>query len=439
MGELFNNPRIPFLELRFGDLGIPLQLIDHVRPSTGQQAMLEEAIYTETALGGGNLLEVTLFDPDYDRVEDLLIQHMSKIKFRFGWRSIPGRQSLEHTGFLWHLRTEILPMQGARVRVKLQDRGFNNLLQQGVTKAFTEKTISAMVAELADLNGIKDKVITPTAGNFTRRMSNTNPYKFITNDLLPMARTLGGRSNFQFFFIGPRLIFSPPDPNIQVRRQYLYGRDRFTDIISFIPDFGNAYATLLGGGNIKVRGFDPITKQGTESVQTDAENLIEPKLASKAVDVRPTQGDSTLARLLLPKKQHINRVYHVPFNTQKEVEDWAKYKRARAEQMRFTADAEVIGDPNLHPNDYIQILVVKTADIRALNFDRDLHRGVSGTYRVQAVTHTINAGGYTTSLSLFRENSFIGPIPVARELPAILFRDEIRETITKEADLIGLA
>lgn len=443
MGEKFNNPRIPFLELSFGGKNpIPLQLIDHVRPATGQRAMLEEAIFTETVLGGGNLLEITLFDPDYDRVEDLLIQHASKVNFRFGWRGINGRESQERTGFLWHLQSEIIPMQGARIKVKIQDEGFNKLLQQGVSTPFTNIPVSQMVAELAKVNSITDTAIVPTEGNFTRTMVNTNPAKFISTVLLPLARTTK-RSNFQFFFIGPRLIFSPPDPNILVRRRYIYGRDRFTDLISFIPDFGNAYATILGGGNIKVRGFDPITKKGMQSVQTDATNTREPKLGDKAIDSRPTQGDSTLARIRSPGGQHINRIYHVPFNTIKEVEAWAKYKRAKAELMRFSADAEVVGDPNIHPNDYVQVLVIKTADIRALDFDRDIHRGSSGTYRVQAVTHTINAGGYTTSMSMFRENSFLGTITVPQFIKTTLAAFEILtgskgDTITKLSKAIKL-
>ncbi len=442
MGELFNNPRIPFLELTFGDEAIPFQLMDHVPSVTGRRALLEEAVYTETTMGGGNILEMTLFDPDYDRLEELFIRFMNKVKFRFGWRGVPGRESQEREGWVWQLQPEILPMQGTRLRVKLLDRPFAQLLQQCISKGFTQKKVSEMVATIARENSILDTIITPTLGNFDRRVGNMSPYKFIKTALLPLAKTKDGRSNFNFHFKGPRLIFSPPEPNVRVIRRYLYGRDQFGDLISFLPNFENAYAIMLGGGNQKARGVDPLTKRPIETTQTDATNVREPKLATKAIEPDPAQGGSTLARIRAPKGQHINRIYHVPFNTIEEVEAWSKYKRARAEQMRFTADAEVVGDPNIHPMDYVEVLVVKTADIRALDFDRDVHRNASGSYRVQAVTHTINAGGYTTSMSLFRENSFLGTLDIQGFVNTVLASAKILlgggDTITKASKLIAL-
>jgi len=441
MGEVnTENPRIPFLELGFGSEVIPLQLVDHVPSATGRRALLEEAVYTETSLGGGNLMEMTLFDPDYDRLEELFIRFMSKVKFRFGWRGITGRESQEREGWVWKLQPEILPMQGTRLRVTMLDRPFARLLQQNVTKPFVEQTISSMVGEIARLNKIVDTTITPTLGNFTLRIINSNPYKFIKGELLTKAVTRDGRKGFNLFFIGPRMLFVPNPADVKVIRRYIYGRDRLTDLIRFSPNFENAYAIMLGGGNTKTRAVDPLTKKPIETVQTDANNTRQPKTATKAIDPDPNQGESTLAKSQAPGGQHINRIYQVPFNTQEEIEAWAGYKRARAEQMRFTADAEVVGDPNIHPNDYVEVLVVKTADIRALNFDRDVHRSSSGTYRVHAVTHTINSAGYTTSMSLHRENSFLGTLNVqgfVREaISARLLVGGQIELVTRVASLI---
>lgn len=442
MGELsVNNPRIPFLELTFGDERIPLQLVDHVPSVTGRRALLEEMVYTETTLGGGNMLEATLFDPDYDRLEELFIRFMNKVTYRFGWRGIEGRESLEREGWVWQLQPTIIPMQGSRLKVKMLDRPFANLLQQNVTKPFVEIPISQMVGELASDNGITDTDITRTKGNHTLRIVNENPYKFIKDTLLPRAITTDNRSNFNFCFVSSRLVFGPPDSHIRIHRRYIYGRDRLSDLISFAPSFDNAYAIMLGGGNQKSRATDPLTKKSIDTVQTDSTNVREPKQAPKAINADPNQGGSVLARLRAPGRQNINRIYTVPFNTPEEVEAWSKYKRSRAEQMRFSADAEVVGDPNIHPLDYVQILVIKTGDIRALNFDRDVHRTSSGTYRVQAVTHTVNTGGYTTSMSLFRENSFLGTFDVQGFVRAALesftLLPGVGEKVRKLAKFIG--
>lgn len=414
--------RTPFVTLRLdtsqGSFEIPL--LDDTRASgsirqqgfekSPQFLLLKNFSYEkEIRTGYANTCSITFIDPQWNYI-DTFIQEIDQAKNRFsftyGWRGIDDAESVAQTvvGFLVQsIDVQLIPFQGAQVTLNGIDDGYLlsfNPQQRG----FDPKTpISEVITKviLDATGGVADVLITPIAqpvGVEHCRMENQTPIQYIQH-LLHVAKSTLGSPSFRWD-IKPATNQGRTQISITVEeaklkeppsRRYIYGREFDGRMISFMPRFLGLNLVSRGGGRVSGITVDPEKKTVLRLTSTNTEDAGHNPRKEAA-----PQKDSA--------------IYEVPFDRDK-TEAMIRKERERVDRYLYEATAVVYGDTGIQPLDNISIFILRgDAGQRGFNLDdTSLHKFGSGIFRVNTVTHTIQAGSFTTQLELYRNSGLLGP------------------------------
>lgn len=392
MSRDYLSPGRPVLELKIGP--DPVAVVPH---------FLESFSHEVYAAGVSGQATITLFDPSYEYIENLILQHHDKVSFRYGWYSRGEVERVSMTdwrkGIIWKYSPRFSE-QGLHIDINLADTPLEASLTVN-NESFTFgddsdiHSISDLVKKLADRD-LKLKYTSETIEESEPCSTpvvrnNMSTPQFISH-LCTLAKARTGRGGYRFWVDENNLVnFRSSDPT-KFRRIFVFGKDQDSDVISFSPSYDGMQALSKGAGDMAAIGYDELTRSSLE-VHYDP---VKATAALRPSEV--TQADiATFGKFGMtsptPNSPYVaGRLYYLPFSSKEFVEAWGLSKHTMARNIFLTAELVIIGDVTIFPMDSVGIQIVKRTD--------GSYHYLSGYYLVQSVKHQIVNGMFTTTLSL---------------------------------------
>lgn len=410
--------RTPFVTLKFAEFEIPLldaaaySKDDPSQPIAPATLLLTSFNYTLSArMGIGNSVSITMLDPNWDYLERLASEsggegNRKLFSFSFGWRGIDdqrlGLQGISF--FLENIEIDISdPFKGAHITLRGIDQGIRLTSTPKSTTFLPATPISTVIKQVIEeadpsLEAEVDPIPTPV-GDGSNRMENRTPMQYIRH-LLDISKDAFGGNTF-VWLIRPSSVAGRTKVvitsamaslnKVPVRR-YVYGRDRFGEMLSYRPKLEGAILLALGGGRATGIGIDPRTKTIVKVTSTQNED---PKLEPKRVHQTPTED---------------TKIHEVPWGSLDQIEGFVRGQRAKVDYFGYYAEAVVLGDISIQPFDQVEVLVLKTSPGGGVSRAdaNSVYNFASGIFRVESVEHVITAGTFQTNLTLFKNSGFVG-------------------------------
>lgn len=345
----------------------------------------EDFEHTDTIAGDVERHRLVLWDEEWDTVENLILLGNEEVEYEFGW--VEGPQSNRFQAQVFRYDPEFLPT-GARLTVEGTDWSMVSN-QQVKNRAFEDMLISEVIEQIAGENGW-DAVVEPTATTTRQTWLQTNlsDPKFIESVLLREAINEKLQGDYRFFFRGGRELHfhtGTYQSGGRIYRKYIFARERTGQMLAFKPHYNGELVTAMGGFSQRVVAVDPVERKvithDSNDTTTPEKDLLGPKgIRAKGVT------------------REFARLYPLPFDTQAEIEEWSRHKYSMAQQMLWTATAEIVGDPEILAGDLIEVLMIISKGPSA-----GKPHPASGVFLVNVAIHKIDARGtYTTTLELNR-------------------------------------
>jgi hypothetical protein len=394
------NPHVAFAWLWIG--GVQITVDD----MTGRPRHLESFSF-DLAIETLGTFEFTLFDPDYDAIEKVLMESGGKCKFKFGYTT--GAQSPTYEGLIIEYVPKFL-FDGIRVHIK----GFTlaiNGHKSAETHVWKDKKIHEIVGQIATDHGWKsdiDECIpveqredgeTSDLKDKTWQQSQSD-LAFITEKLQKQAVRKKDKAGGYVLYFDPEkttLHFHPPRYEKPPVKTFVW-RSKYSEIITFTPQYSGLFlAALALGGSARLNTLDMTTTEMKPTVKSDKTRPDGDK-ASPA-DPAQTQGEKPDNDDPQRSTGVIYKAYPDEYFGLNEAKFW--WYRA-AWLAAFRATLEVVGDPDLKPWEKYEIQVGKKYG--------GLH-WTSGKYWANGITHTIESGEYHTTLKLWRDHAKGGTDP----------------------------
>jgi hypothetical protein len=404
----FLTPAMPFVNLVVGQVN--LGAIPNFLQSFSHELFVD---------GVQGKLTASFFDPEYDLIEDLIIQDQ-RTAFEYGW--LGGWTSEKREGVLLTYAPRF-EAEGAYLDVTVTDFALRGMKE--VQSEIHQGKIDEIVTRLLARNNLTPDV-QPTGdepGEY--QQTNITDLRFIDTVLKPLAKGADDSPGWEFRVDGRRAYFGPPVYQ-QIKRRFLFARDQMGDVVGFSPAFNGQLILYLGGGSIRVESYDWLAKQNlTQDVSLDAPPAALPQIAPETHDDPPAPGG-------------ISRYYSVPFQRLGDVQAWAASKFAATRRMAWEAVLTTLGDPRIVPGDLLEVFVLKRG--ASLSHPQreyqDVFHYTSGVYRVVRVTHKIQAGSFVSEMNLQSDGARYGVTPnpgVPPEL-ADFDEDDARTYLTVDAE-----
>jgi hypothetical protein len=270
---------------------------------------------------------------------------------------------------------------GIELWIKGVDAGF--VLSERIHGlSFVDQPISSMVVEFAQKNGFgpRNRVITPTRGQFSTYQGKVSDAQFIRTELLPRAVSTAGRADYIFGILdGQTLIFSPPDLSSVVKSfqlQLTPTEIREGDVPKIDIQFRRLFRAHELTHSVECRSFDRSTKEPLVWVATDKTSRT-PKLATYRPKVPEVPGS----------------VLVIAEDTFVEVKDRAETTANRNAKRLFEATVETILDLDVYAGGVINIVTTDWSGLKHWS---------SGTWLVTGVKTWFKPSGTGTTMTLAR-------------------------------------
>ncbi len=408
----------PYFQLQVGDL-----------PLTTVPPNFVQSLTYKSSLGGLGKLDFQVVDPTFQEIEELLIGSDTEnlpIFSRFGYLD----ESDQVTSFWIQSRLiDFIP--------RLSQRGMeitastlidvSDALVRARTKTYSGK-ISRVVEQIAADMDV-DAEIEETNDDINEAhpdyegapkqwlINNMTLLDFVEKRLLPVAKSKSGQSNYIVWVSGGRTRTRKPVLHFHTKeftdcisrratKQFTYLLGAQDEVIDFQPSFSGSLLGNLGGGQVVMRNYDPITKQYTTKAQSILTNpnavLIGEGTKTNAVPTTPEDPESDLEPqgVVMTREDDLDRALARSQNV---------HDVLRA--ASFNAQLDILGLPSttdLESNDLIKVNVLIPNDPGSPGPPYRVHWS-SGSYLVREALHHVGEGRYTIQCQLQREKLELGP------------------------------
>jgi len=344
---------------------------------------------------------LSLFDPTFDGIENLLIQFQDNITLRYGWVDGPQSQVLQ-----MRINKYIPTFLATGTQVELYLTSVGITSHQKVYNRTFAGRISDIVRQLLLEDGytLDEGAIEPTNRVGIYYQCNTTNANFILSILQPQAQSASNAEGYRFNVVGHKAFFRPPGLRAELR-QYVFAREHNGVVLSFSPAYDGNAVIFLGGGETRVDGWSTLDKGSLISrklaagTRKDGSRSLPGIVINNAIPVPVLQfGDRGVEPAPLGKAI-ASRAYAVPFDNVEQAEDWALTKWANARSTAWQATASILGDPTILSQDYAEFIVLK---------DDFTPHYVSGVYRVNSIEHVMTQGSFVSNLTMERSTSKVG-------------------------------
>lgn len=386
----------------------------------------------------------TVFDPTFESILPRIITARANTQrvlayFRFGWIVDGplrfGNMSRAKSGIVVSVEPEFM-QDGVRITFDVQSP---ETFVKGVEKAsaaWQSGTPADVIAKQAlemshpTVSELNRKIPTPiirtpvpcepiiNSGN-PIEMRDIAPMTFVRETVLKLAvardKKLQDRkfSLFQSDREPGVLVFAPEgwkddDQTIPIKRTYNVGRGQSAQVISFKPgDYANVANQLGGAGRLSGvssanKADSTVTAGPVTANPSENKPLLVGESGSESVESTPATGTDKAVEADSVRFARMTFARDLDTAVQERKVQWAQ-----AQALATQADAELVGDPHIHYNDYLEFRAyvggtISTAGRSDAPQAPQLLKLISGQYIVVGYQHTINAGTYTTTVKLVR-------------------------------------
>lgn len=395
--------RIPFVELYIGNRRLPL--LD-ASGAGGDGLLLQKFTYTiSNKVAMGNALEITIIDPQWQNLENLIIANITtrgqrtapQFSFRFGWRGIddvegrlPIAMQIIDYGLVFN------SFGGTYITIFAMDQGFQ-LSVSPSTRGFDanepiSSVIEQVIEEIPGLVANVEPILYPV-GEQNCRIENRTRMQYIM-DLLDIARGTDSRNNF--VVTSTVLPSGVTQVNVtqnkerdEISKRYIFGRERVGEMIQFAPKYQGIIMSRLGADRAEAIGYDPVKKTYVKATSDKTEDKSTAPKDITDVPLTPFQ------------------IWEVPYKNLGDVEAYVRGRRETANFAGWPAEATIYGDTSLLPQQQVQVLVLM-GNPRNEEIQVKHYHNTSGVYLVQGVIHTIYEGVFRTGLEMIRHRGYLG-------------------------------
>lgn len=382
------------VQFRFEDSSDPFKNLDPLPPDN-----IISFTYEDTIASEADKVNIELFDTTWTTIENLIIEKQNKIQFRFGW-TLGNKSVWKKFNITSH--TPTFEIHGLRLSVEGYDSSVE-VNDEAQTRDWRDrKYIHEIIKDIADSKEwdydsesvVNTKEVLDEEGKTKIFIQRQMPdMTFITTELLKYAQTEDDKGGFTCWYDTNtnKLYFRPPKFEDPVTRTYIVNKHRFGSVISFSPDLGDgSLQRQIGAINTRVVGLDPFKRELFDVVVDNKQSTDNKVLLDRYI---PDQTIKT--------KGGAGKYMHEAVHTQKTAEMLAKQRWFARFNMYFSAELEVIGDPEIQPGTNIGVLVLDSNNAPFY---------CSGKYFVESVTHTIDNGNYTSRLKLWKNAMRVGTL-----------------------------
>ena len=450
MNPTIKNPFYPTFRAIFKipDTDNPNQSIDYQMPpkDAPPDSIISFEFIEQIGEGAANSFKFTFFDSSVTRATAIPLVGQEKVKVQWGYVFHDGTTLMSpmHSCQTTFMDVKIDQI-GAYVTIAGMDETFQggditsnpgtpeiglnpqtgNISAEDSFRTWRETRISDIVQKIADKYNAR-AIITPTkpipenplSGNPKIIIQTKPDSKFITEDLVPLAISEDGKSNYLFYIdtISNTFHFHPPFEG-DIVRVYTYAYNSQGPQYGVVKQFQFEQVQTTqqwwGQGDKLLLAYDKILKKDI-SRRTQPTNMFQPLDSSGGINtsVSPTPGEGILPNSSAPKLQIGQKLSNsdstgvsgsnsrISF-AKSEIEAAIECQTAWQELSKYIVNAtlDILGDPLIRPNDIISITVRVGSDAQMISTP---HFG-SGIYEVYGAIHTIARGEYNTSLDLKRD------------------------------------
>lgn len=397
------SPGIPYFRMWIGDEGKPLDIIPNYLHS----------MHLKDLGAGSGILSLTLFDPEWDFLEELIVPYNKTIRYQFGWSLGEKKQisGIKKGGVIGYM--PVFNYQGNMLTIRIQgneelrDSHVFNRAWPPAKKAsipgggtiggdVKEIRISDIVKFIAAEMKLDATLETDIEETEIIKQSvlqdNKTNFNFIKNKLVPLAVSAKTkRTDYIFNIYDNRMVFRTVNYDNQLARRYHFARDQEGQMLQFSP---HVRAKAIIGGQVdkqKAVSWDPINKSlitFTAGYESEKDKRV--KLGKRI----PKPPDL--------KKGAAGRVYICPYEVSGLTESFIRSRFTEKARLSVTAEATVVGDPTLARFDVVDVVVRKN--------DGRVHY-TSGNYFIINLHHIMDAGTFVTKLDLVRDAVMSGEAP----------------------------
>lgn len=372
--------------------------------------------YTDTVSNSSDRIICELYDPDWTRIENLIIEYDGFLDFRFGWsngyKSKWRRMSIVKHNPTFDLQGIHLSLEGNDSSITANDeakcRGWDEESYKGnisnIVKAIADENEWLYDDEsIAETKEILDEEGYPRI--FVQRQM--PDLTFIKEILMPYAETSEGIGGFRCYYKSSenKIYFKPPKLNNKPYKSYTIYKDKMGEVISFSPDLGNgSLQRQIGALDTRVVGLDPFKRILYDVVVNNKESTDNKVILGKYM---PEQKIKTVGGT--------GRYTHTPAPTREAANSKVRQQWFERFNQFFTADMEIIGDPTIEPGSIIGVIVLTSNNEPFY---------CSGNYEIKTVEHILEGGNYISRLRLEKNALKLGDLD-AKRLSLGTINDEI--------------
>ncbi len=266
-------------------------------------------------------------------------------------------------GVITRLEPSFFSSETPTIRIQCQDLSFDCLKKSSPARTFIDKSyseIAEIIAEEAHLSSEVDDV--ENYRNTTQKNNNENYLTFLNKLKDEVGYELKLREQ-TLYFIEPR-----------DDRDEILTLELGKDIISFQPVMNTAEVVT----EVEVRGHNP----------ADPDNPIIGR--ATAGSERPQESSRTSGSQIVEERHRsVKRIItNVPVNSQEHADSIARAALNHASDTFIKGEMECIGIPQIRAGETIRL--------------EKIGKRFTGKYYIIGTTHTINASGYRTKISVKR-------------------------------------
>ncbi len=402
-----------------------------------------QSLETEVNEAAGGKMTITLFDPDQDVLEDVIIGLRKniadrataptgpdventppkvltgrRIQVQFGW-DIGGTAEFPiYPGTIASYEPAYAP-EGTTLVIHAVSTAVVLAALNRKPRAFSEGMKASDIFVLIATDNNWTYIVEETSGTMSALSSNTeSDVLFLRNKVLPRAINAAGQSFVLYWDTDGTAHFHSPGfrkdqgqgTEVSIDADYTFGADAWGDVEEFTPSDNSLAAAVFGAGDTTYTGSD---SEGGTQTNADATPGVGPMGASVA-----TVGGGVFRPEASPFKH--SRI-HLPSRSTEEFQQLVAHRWSHIARLSYKAHMKVKGTHAMRVGGYIRV--------RRYRRDGREHH-LSGVFMVTSVKQSFGQG-WSTEVEIVRPGT--GNVPGATAATSVTSKAPLVDADTQTA------
>lgn len=384
------------------------------------------SFYYQRIINGIGNFTLTLFDPQWDRIEKLLVKNKGFFRFKYGYSDgDPKMMSPWYAARAFSYKLDF-GMEGVTIVISGKTIGYKFALTKTYSSLGVKgQRISDIVKEIvADLGEGYIPIIEPTRPVMSREgmdttddthkiitLSGQSHFSVIINDLVYNAVNEEGQGGYSFFIrinekgekefhFHTKFYEHTSDKKAKIPG-FTQFRNKNTALIRFTPNWSMTLAQIAGGGGLLSANVDMESKDYMDTNLNMNNNIQTMDNKGQTVNLVPKE--------FLPKKFDAVEwlkgfeIFTTPERNKKQNKTVMQASHSTRYPGAVSGTIEIFGTPNFYLTQKIAVFVFKPQGDNTIASPDNVH-WISGFFRIIRIHESIKAGKYTTTFELVSDS-----------------------------------